>query len=328
MPGWVSTLLICLVPVALIVVFLAGLPAPVTMMSASLRAETVQMVVNTPDEGAFSLPMVRIGEDATCRHAVVVRPGVGAVVTYTREMGQSLVIGVTGPASWDDGERLLGRQGDGEVSYFTVSADCGWAGTLRLPVAGQLSVGTLTAGADAQTRSMPLLAGEMHVYGRSIDSLFWGTVPVKGFEGLTPLEAGRLYLAYDQPLPPGSRLGRAFLATPGGSTQTARWWGFVDVDMTAGGANERGMLIEAATNATALELYAPTPRPDTQKPDQGRPDSLEPDRISLSLGARLAGDPNVRWCLAVLGALALIIGLGLQFQQAGGATDRKPGAPQ
>ena len=86
--------------------------------------------------------------------------------------------------------------------------------------------------------------------------------------------------------------------------------------MMESGRTDRGMWIEASTNAATLQLLAPAPR------DVDRSAFDDPDIVSLTLAARLVGDPNLRWLLAIVSFLVLVVGVEAQLLSL--PTPRKP----
>jgi hypothetical protein len=309
------TVLFAIPLVALAVLVIAfTLPQPLTMVAASARAETLDIQVHNPDEASFVLPRARIGQYGPCRANVTVQPDQGSTVNYTRPVGAPLVVAVKGRSSWRNRTMLLGQKTrPGDVAVFWVDPHdrtCAGAGYVRLPIAGALTVGTLSASGGGGDRPMPILSGDLKVYGRAVDSLFFGIVPLGWLQRLTNAGPGTLYVAESIMLPPGSQLGHAFTDVSD-IPPFARWWGFVDANMSDGGT-DRGMWIEASTNASTLELIAPAPRPLAGRSSHGA-NVGEPDIISLTLAARLVGDPNLRWLFAIISFIIVVIGVEAQL---------------
>lgn len=275
-------------------------PRPLTLVAASVRAETLKLTVYNPDEASFRVPAARV--DRACVRNAIVRPDQGDTVTYTREVGGPLVIRVEGRVSWRSRTALLGKSGQGAyVRLDPADRACFAPAHVRLPVAGAMTIGLVGAGDAADESSMPVLSGQLTVYGRAVASVLG--VSLQRLERLTLAQPQSLYLAETIALPAGSQIGRAFSGSRSGP-EIARWWGFVDADLTPGGASERGLLIEASTNASALEILPPAPRvPSGETP----PAASVADVITLTLGAQLAGDPNLRWLFGLAGGLIAVV---------------------
>lgn len=298
--------------VALVVLLIAfTLPQPLTMVAASARAETLDIRVLNPDEASFVLPHARAGQHGPCLTNVIVRPDQGSTVIYTRPVGGPLIVAVKGPSSWRNTSVLLGeKKGPSDVTEFFIDpADrqCAGSGAVRLPIAGELTIGTLSTTGASGDRPMPILEGNLKVYGRAVDALLFGAIPLGWLERLTNAEPGTLYVAETIVLPAGSHVGHAFTNKPDASP-VARWWGFVDANVSD--RAERGMVIEASTNASTLKLVAPAPR---TLPAAGTTPMDDPDIVSLTLAARLVGDPNLRWLFAIVSFMVVLIGVEAQL---------------
>ncbi|MDP9107381.1 MAG: hypothetical protein M3N49_15815, partial [Candidatus Eremiobacteraeota bacterium] len=256
-------------------------------------------------------PRARVGQHGPCLTNIIVRPDHGSTVIYTRPVGGPLIVAVKGLSSWRNARLLLGEKtSPADVADFFVDpADhrCAGSGTIRLPIAGELTIGTLSTTGASGDRPMPILSGDLKVYGRAVDSLLFGAIPLWWLERLTNAEPGTLYVAETIVLPAGSHVGHAFTSKPDASP-VARWWGLVDANL--GDGAERGMVIEASTNASTLKLVAPAPRtPDAV----GATPMDDPDIVSLTLAARLVGDPNLRWLFAIVSFLVVLIGVEAQL---------------
>jgi hypothetical protein len=144
---------------------------------------------------------------------------------------------------------------------------------------------------------LPVLSGQLTIYGRAVSSIIG--IPLERLERITLVPPHSLYVADTVAIPAGSQIGRALSPSIDGKLALARWWGFADIDMTPTGNSERGILVEASTNASTLEVLPPAP-PDLLS---GFREVDAVDTISLTLGAQLAGDPNLRWLLAITGGV-------------------------
>jgi hypothetical protein len=309
-PFW----LIALLALCLILAIVLALPQPMTMVAASIRSETIRIEILNPDASSTTLPRARHVETGTCFSDITVRPDFGAIVNYTRRIGSPLYISFTGGVSWHKENRLAGSSTHG--AYFKLDPDdkdCLTEGNVRLPVNGMMMAGMDTSGNDGTEPSLPLLSGELKVYGRAVDKLL-GLLPLKSFGRLLPLEPYRLYLSESLTLPPGSRLGRAFTDQPENDAGLARWSGFADANMTEAGKSDRGLIIEASANASAVEVVAPAPGILTGLTDSSDGSATtHVDVVSLTLAAQLTGDPNLRWLLAILTFILAILTALAQF---------------
>lgn len=182
-------------------------------------------------------------------------------------------------------------------------AGCRPVRPFRIPLLGRLQIG----GSDSVDVLRSIV---VKVYGRAGERLFGLPVRLLG-----SLEPNALYLADVVELPTGSRILCAAVRRgspnqddvapdcirehmPASSKRETNWWGFTDVDLTQ---SEPGLSLELASNAHYV-LFS-SPAPPTAGPRQ-------PDIISLSLLARLLGDPNLRLAAAaVLGLITLVTGL-------------------
>ena len=301
-----------LVVIVLVLTIALTPPRPLTLVAASVRAETLRLTIFNPDEASFRLASARVDDAGrvTCVKDAIFRPEQNATVTYTREVGGPLIVRVEGRSSWRNRTALLGKAPRGVlIRVDPADKACFTPGRVRLPIAGALTIGLLSASDATGETSLPVLSGQLTIYGRAVSSVLG--FPLARLERLTLVEPQSLYLAESISLPPGSQIGRAFAANGGRSaSRDARWWGFVDADMTPAGAFERGLLIEASTNASALELMPPAPRvtvSETSNVVETGP--ARTDVISLTLGAQLAGDPNLRWLFAIAGGFIAVIGV-------------------
>lgn len=281
------------------------LDAPNTMLSASVHTEVVELQVVNTAASTFALSRGRLESSNACHESIVVKPEVGALVTYARPGKGTLTVSVYGPAVWYDAARrqngqvfqsadnlafeLRDREKEGVIP-------CPPEGRVRLPVQGVVTFGSdLAEIRDATTQQVALLSGKLTLYGRAMPKLLG--VPLD----FGPLKADALYFSREIPVPGGSRIATA-TRHPSDHADTnsdARWFGFADVVFGEGGPG--AMTVEASTNARFVELY--TPAPFHREAGGG---GYRPDIISLSLGARLTGDPNLLW---IYGLIAFFIAL-------------------
>ena len=266
-----------------------------TMVSVSARSEIVEVGVTQPDAMAFILRGVRVIPSLECAQGILVRPGQGAVVRYQQTASGGLAISVDGDhvLEFEAGGAGGSATGD-EPGIFLLEpedAECAPPSVTRLPVNGLLDLGAEPANvADFDYDPALLLSGDIRTHGRAISSI--GPVPLS-FPPFTP---NALFLADSSPLLAGSRLANAVDS----QGRPARWWGFADFEI-----GERGLRVEAATNATEVDLIAATP---ALGPGGGT-SAGGVDRISLTAGSRVAFDPNLRWLAFFAAILVFLLGL-------------------
>lgn len=281
------------------VLILVSLPKPNILVSADIRTETVETVVSNPSEAEFILPkaILLTSDHNSCLTNVRIRPGQDATVVFTQELSGNWFAAVEGDLSWTDDNGPANTGVDGAV--FLVSpaeGECTWTGRMRLPLAGSLAAGILVAGnQEAAEGLLPILEGRLTVYGRATERVLW-FVPLAAFGWLLPLEPGKLYYADTFEIPSGSRV----------EAPDTRWWGFVDVNVHT---EEPEMWLHASTNARSVDLFAPAPKQDRAN---ARQSAFESDTVSLTLAARISGDPNLRWLFTIASFLLVLIGLGAQ----------------
>lgn len=295
---------------ALVAIVLASLVAPgAAMVAVSADSEMVQVRVVDAESmrialrGACRESVGFDDEPVQCFDAIMVEPRQGALVTYAQPRGGELTVAVEG--GW-----ALHRSDGGLVADATDDTLLLRVGTRRersetdggqrliLPVNGAVAVGSfLYRPGDNRDIQLVLGGARLLVFGRAMPRLF-GLPLSRG-----PFRADALYLSQEITIPGGSMIGSAGAASDG--RFAARWWGFADVSLGASGAP---MKIEASTNTNGVELYTPAPFESTRA--RGR---ASPDIIALSLGARLADDPNLRWLYGIVALIAVVFGFALQL---------------
>lgn len=294
--------LICFL--ALIILTLATLPKPNVLVSASLSTETVALTVRDPEENTLRLAQASLSTDtmaSACVTDMVARPEAGTIIYYTRNPDGSLTVSVTGAVSWRASNRdnektdflqLTVAQPDIVCSETDVDLS-----VIRLPVAGAMTAGIVAEGAiGTEEASSFLLGGSLDIYGRGVSRVL--IFPVNLFGLVLPVEANKLYYAGSFSIPPGSAFGSV----------DARWWGFADVDLSD---KRSAIRIEASTNASSLTLQAPA----SFLAEGSGPHGLKPDTISLTTGARLSNDPNLRWLFAAVSFLFAFLSLIVQLKR-------------
>lgn len=277
---------------------------PNTMLAASVETEVIEINVINPAASAFVLPRARLAGQGRCFEGVLVRPEAGSRLQYSRSRHGPLVVNVNGKAAWSH----AGNRGAYEPATsleFEVWVDkedgatCNARPHVRLPIQGTVNIGSdLPEVHRADDRQLTLLSGKLLLYGRAVGDLF--AIPLT----FGPLKPGALYFSQEFPLPGGSRIASARLKNEGGGGEAegSRWYGFADIADSADGAG--AIAVQASTNARYVELYTPAPyRSETGD------DSYRADTISLSLGARLTGDPNLLWIYGLVAVFTTLLGL-------------------
>ena len=288
----------------LIVILLAVLlPEPETLVVANLRAETIDVTVAGSDKAEFHLTAA--WRDSRCLRNVIIRPREGAVVTYSRRIEGPLAVSVRGGASYtaDAGIKRVGSH----TQQFLVdtNSSCRSKAAVRLPIMGELSVGSDGIGGQGED-AMPLLSGTLNVYARSTDT--FGPIQLGAFSEMIGSKRRAFFHAETVDLPAGSRIGRTHTQN---ANNFAPWRGFADINLAD--PSERGMVIDVSTNASALDLLSPLPpalRDSTIKGSDGPPVF---DVVSLRAGARLFGDPSLRFIFVFSSILLTLLGLALQL---------------
>lgn len=283
---------------------------PSTLVAATLHTESLRFTVSSTESARIAFPAAWQPPEkqggkltpGTCLTRLLLEPERGAIVSYTRPAGQSLIVTVAGPVRLIHGER--GRE-SGETRRslsLEVRGDgdggCARQSRQRLPVEGHHAVFgahplQLTSADEAPMR---LLGGRLTVYGRAISRVL--NIPLPGTSG-----RNALYVAGEVPLPGGAVIEEPETAAASGTARrmSAMWSGFADVDF--GAEAPAAISVEAATNAGSVTVYLPTPNLGQQAR------SNDPETVSLSLLARLSGDPHLLLVYGFLGLLALLLGL-------------------
>jgi hypothetical protein len=301
-----------------------GLRRPNTLVAASLRTERVQLEVFDPEAARIVfLKAKRVGS-AECLDNVQVDPPHGAEVVYQRPSGQPLTVTILGPRtttrSGSPNLPVLDRQ-EVELTWtaeldqspkswkspsltLEVGADTACLGTptVRLPVQGKSVHFGAHARHPVNARDVPLmmLGGQLNVFARAMPTLLGVPLPVGS--------PNALYKAGELPLPGGSVIEEPQPEQDAAPRKSAVWSGYAEVDLDAKGL--AAMSVEASTNASAVSVYLPTPNLSGA---QVRTDA--PETVSLSLLARLTGDPNLLLIYGALGVAALLLGLALTTRQ-------------
>jgi len=283
-----------------------NLPTPLTMVAAVIHTETLVVTIDDANLARFHLAHARLGTPTgRCLEDVNVEPKSGTQIGYTMPIGEPLTVSVAGDFTW--GARGMPMH-QADAAYFVMdrnSKGCRPGSSVRLPIAGALDVG---AYAGPETTLKPILNGTLTVYGRAVDHVLMFSL-----KGMPLMEPGKFYLAESFTIPAGSLLqGRGPVTAAAQSecpiadrvSPDQSWRGFTDAGLGISTDTDRGLQLDAATNASNLLLMAPViPMHESQCPDV----------ISLTLGARLSGDPNLRWLFALATGGLVLVSIVLQL---------------
>lgn len=288
--------------VALAVLLSALWQTPSTLVSASLHTESVSFRVTSPESVRIVFPKaLRLDKDSkTCLENLLVEPALGASIRYTRPVHQPLEVSVSGSVTLTyaaKGKELTEKVRDVTIEVHDATG-CADQRVQRLPVQGDRAIFgahalDLTSAHDASLR---MLSGRLTVYGRALSTVLG--IPLSASSG-----RNALYVAGEIPLPGGAVIEEPEVAKVPEPTQrgSAMWSGFADVDFTNEGS--AAISVEASTNAGAVSIFLPTPNLG----QAARSD--DPETVSLSLMARLTGDPHLLLVYGLLGMLGLLLGL-------------------
>jgi hypothetical protein len=300
-----------LIFIAFIVILVAlWLPEPETMVVANVRAETMAVSVADGDDASFRLNAATRDGGKTCLRDVKVRPDPESTVTYTRRIGEPLIVGIQGGASYAAMNAPVQHSARLVVFALDTTEPCRSAPAVRLPVVGVLMVGSAAIGGGDMTQ-MPILSGNLDVYARATSKI--GPIPLDWLNGATSAATRGFFHVESLDVPAGARIG--YTRTLRNRRGRSPWWGFADVNLAD--RSERGMLVEASTSASELEILNPLPPSfrQAQVLPAGEDAPDEPpafDVISLKLGARLLGDPNLRWLFTLMTVIIALLSVSLQ----------------
>lgn len=293
-----------------LVVTIATLPAPHTFISATVNSESVEQTLGVRPM-TIVLPRAVHFDDssgtATCRtSADPVKVNGGSFVIYSAPPSGDLEITINDKGLYDTYRIYSTRStmaDSAEVAEFRRT--CGWEGRVRLPVLGSLVVG-MAPRVDTVERLDLVLGGSLRIFGRSSETALGGLLPMSVFSPILAMEPGSLYEVQDVQIIPGSVVGPAYADRKRTEGDYALWRGFVDVELGPGGVTDKAMIVSATANAATVLLQAPAAndRPNSA----GRKDSL-----SLSLAARLAGDPAMQLFLVTISFIATVLSAAWQL---------------
>lgn len=221
-----------------------------------------------------------------------------------------------------DGSTIDFEDGYGVISVDGADDACNGSEPFRLALLGEISVGQ-AGGPDV------LRTASLRVFGRSARH-FIG-IPLAVLPGLEP---NALFSADEIELPAGSEIlcaatwGKSAAALTSGAAHgcpdvlhgrgaiaSTSWWGFADVSLDADRNGRDALSLSLASNADLILFTAPAPPPNSGAPSTASAAQAitnAPDVVSLSLGSKIVGDPNLR---ILGGALLVVIGLAAGIVQ-------------
>lgn len=310
------SLIIVAILLALMIINIVTLPEQRVLIAGEMRVDTLATTIQNASESEYLLPVALVstgyGQRSMCTEEIVIRPESGTTVFVTQELSGRLSIAFDGPIHWSTlGQPATGNDVPPTFVLSPTAATCLWSEAIRLPIAGTLDVGLEVSGLqEPGTQVLALHSAKLSIFGRAIDRIF-GFVPVEQIARFVPLPlaANRLYPSGTFDVPAGSRL----------SAGDERWWGYLD----ARPESERGVTLMVNTAANSVDVFVPVP-------SNAGETAFEPEQVSLTLAARLAGDPNIVWLFGTFTAFAFFVGLILQFVPLflrGGTTGEHPTQP-
>lgn len=294
---------------AVLVLLVSTLEEPRTLLYFSGKSEIVALEVVDPLRATLVLERVRDEGSRRCLEALAVTPATGSRLQYVRRGARPVEIAMAlQPGSIvreGDAARRLAEPLTLLLSAGPAVEACTMPGPVRLPAHGFLRIGQLAGvtAADAVEATPLLLQARLQVYGRAVSSLFG--LPLV----FAPFAPGSLYAVQELHLPGGSQVGPAWSGVADGPSRDRRavWTGFVDAVSADDG---QALDIEATSNTREVAVFLPSP------PSGDGADADAPDVVSLTLGARLLGDPNLRWLYGLVTVIVLLFTLAQLVQQA------------
>lgn len=278
------------------------LPRPSTLIALQAKTETIEIEIVDPGAANFFLRAARDKDTQECYKDVEIYPSLGSRLYYTKALGEEFIIAIDGEYGIKTVDSdVISEKKDGTFGFSENDFDCRSATLMRLPTNGVLDVGIQVVTDFVHQPPLPLHEGRITVYGRSIQGLLYGLIPINWASGILPVKPGSLYEADAVDIPAGASLS----TRPLDERQTAPfWWGFADVDLSGDPADGAGMSISASSNAINLTIAAPAPKFDLRT---GKKTALEPDVLALSSQAQNFADPTFRWIVFLFGAVGAVI---------------------
>jgi len=286
---------------------------PELLSSISANTEIVSVIADGTDQGAILLDHARLfdvpGMPRNCSDGIFV-PSESARVTIVRQLDGPLTIEVAPNAAGLSGDF---RSGDGTtypyrdtvwIRFNYKDSACQADAILRIPLSGVVTIGD-----DFRSQMGPddpiylLLSGHIDTYARAVSSLF-------GFS--LPSGHGALYPVGSVTLPAGARLRECVPAGPAGkpAAPPAVWSGYAEARLVVTDVSDRALQAELITTARQFALTTPGGEKTAGRTCGGSDNGIgsREDVISISLLARIIGDPN----LAAFGAAIAFILLFIQ----------------
>lgn len=261
----------------------------------TLSGQSEQIVFFPVDDGQLELESVRLIQIGggkpldTCLTKVAIKSQGGGIKFErdSREPG-SVSIVADGKVGISAAEFEKGRVLSGPV-YFELSSAgdaCNARDVTRIPLRGGIQIGR-----EGDDNVSHFTKGKLTIFGRTGDSLLAWFFTSNRNDG-----ASIVYPAGEMDLPFGSRVASWNLGNQRVSSEQG-WSGFVEVNLDN---PDEGLGFWFLTNSADIYIWPSIAR------------SQDPEKISLTLSARLAGDPFLQWLLGVLGASLILIGIMAQ----------------
>ncbi|MFC6199594.1 hypothetical protein [Ponticaulis profundi] len=281
-----------LIAVVLLVMF--GLPSPRTFVALEAQTESLSYQPISTATSSFILPGAAVWIDEVdadwttttepecVPERVLITPFSGARVALY-QTGDVLKIVVTGGASFVTETDEMEISTTSPVHFTVDTSSCSVSETLKFPIHGALNVGDDVQSASSfDYHPQTLRGGELTVYGRAIEKIWF--LPLR-FE---PFQPGALYLVDKFELPPNSQI-----LVPSDQTKQKRtstdWWGYAEWSSASS-----TLSVGAASNTESIQIS--NPALDFSKGDA----ESTSDTLSLTLVARLIGDPNLRYIYGII----------------------------
>ncbi len=291
-------------------------PLPLTLVTASAKTEWVKFTPSgsSPASIQLSNAWLLTNEGRKCVNDAEISLNLSGddrdslEITRSFEQPNFAIFKVTS-GSWSS--ENLEPQIITEPVEFVISNsgnDCLIGKPMRIQVNGFVTIGELD-------QFRPLLSATIRVFGRVSEKIF-GVIPMKMIPGAIP---GTLYSSEFFEVSPNSQIVCALRSgfrkekqdkpkiseackisledtNLGKSVTEAKWLGYIDLDLDS---KESGFDLELSTNAEQVLVTSPLPA-DAQIKGA-------PDIISVSMGAKLMGDPFLRFFgSAILLALTIL----------------------
>ena len=284
---------------SIICLSLLAVPEPETLVALSARTEIADLTPANEQSSAFVLHQFEMSvfraddwapPETVCKTSpTLIAPMANAKITLLED-GGTLRLDVNGGAILTNSVEDIIIPENTKLRLQIGTNACPTMRRVRLPLYGRLTVGEdIQYAADTDFDPKVLRSGELAVYGRSTGR-FLG-IPLQ----FGPFIPDVLYKVDDIELLPNSVIENA-RRTNSGDNYVAEWWGYADWTKNSGVIE-----LNVASNATEITIMNPALRALDQE------GSAVSDRLSLSLFARLTGDPNLRMLYGILAFFLLVL---------------------